>query len=83
MAKSALLSAERWPALLRPPEAASYLGVSETVVKQLRGSELIMSVRIPGTSAIRYRRSDLDRFIENLPEGIGQLGRGGGEKKGA
>lgn len=63
---------DRWPALLTLAEAANYLGVGETTIKQLRASEQISSVRIR-EKIIRYRRVDLDKFIEGLPEGIGEF----------
>ena len=63
---------DRWPALLTLAEAARYLGVGETTVKQLRASEEISSVRIR-EKIIRYRRVDLDKFIEGLPEGVGEF----------
>ncbi len=63
---------DRWPALLTRADAASYLGVGETVIKQLRAAEEITSVRVR-QKIIRYRRVDLDRFISELPEGIGKF----------
>ncbi len=63
---------ERWPALLTLSEAANYLNVGETTIKRLRATEEISSVRIRG-SIIRYRRVDLDKFIEELPEAVGEF----------
>lgn len=63
---------ERWPALLTLSEAANYLGVGEDLVKRLRAREAIKSVRI-GERGIRFRRDDLDKFIAELPEGMGEF----------
>ena len=62
---------ERWPALLKREEAADYLGIGVTALNGLRASEQIKSVRIAGS--IRYRKTDLDNFIENLEEGSGKF----------
>lgn len=62
---------ERWPGLLSREEAADYLGVSiETLSRMKAGGEL-RSVTLRGGSIIRYRRVDLDAFIDNLPFGDG------------
>lgn len=63
---------DRWPALLTLAEAARYLGVGETTIKQLRAAEQISSVRVR-EKIIRYRRVDLDKFVEGLPEGVGDF----------
>lgn len=66
---------DRWPALLTLSDAANYLGVGETVIKQLRASEQISSVKIR-EKLIRFRRVDLDKFIEQLPAGGGEFPAG-------
>jgi excisionase family DNA binding protein len=63
---------DRWPALLKREEAAEYLGVGVTTLNGLRASEQIKSVRVLD-GVIRYRRSDLDEFIERLEEDKGQF----------
>lgn len=65
-------TSERWPALLTRAEAARYLGVGESTIRSLRAAEEISSVRIR-EKIIRYRRSDLDKFIEGLPESVGEF----------
>jgi excisionase family DNA binding protein len=60
---------DRWPALLKPAEACEYLSIGETTLNGLRAAEEIKSVRIGG--AVRYRRTDLDDFIERLAESKG------------
>ena len=64
------MSGERWPALLSLQDAAEYLGVSTQTVGRLKAAGAIRSVVVKGT-LIRYRRSDLDLYIERLPEGQG------------
>lgn len=61
----------RWPALLKREEAAAYLGIGVTALNGLRASEQIKSVRIAGS--IRYRKSDLDSYVEELPEAKGEF----------
>jgi excisionase family DNA binding protein len=62
---------ERWPALLKRDEAAAYLGVGVTTFNGLVAVEEIKPVRIAG--AIRYRRTDLDGYVERLEEGRGEF----------
>ena len=66
---------ERWPALLTQSQAADYLSVCEKTLQRLKAAEEIKSVMIRGGSIIRFRRTDLDRFIEELPEGNGKFDR--------
>lgn len=62
--------AERWPGLLTKREAAEYLGVSESTIGRMKALGEIKSVRL--RSLVLYRRSDLDAYIEALPEGDGE-----------
>lgn len=62
---------ERWPALLTAEDAAEYLGISVTSLKRLKAAERIRSVTIRDGSMLRYRRTDLDAFIDDLPVGNG------------
>ena len=64
------ITRERWPALLDRRQACEYLQLGESTFKSLRATGRLKSVRITN-SLIRYRRSDLDRFIESLEEGEG------------
>lgn len=63
------MGAERWPALLSRAEAAEYLGVSETTISREKAGGRLHSVTIRGL--IKYRRSELDSYIESLPYGDG------------
>lgn len=65
--------ADRWPALLTTGEACEYLGIGESTLRQLRAARVVRSVLVKGGSVVRFRRSDLDRFIEELPEGEGKM----------
>jgi excisionase family DNA binding protein len=63
---------ERWPALLTREEAAEYLGIGITALNSLRASGELKSVRIR-EATIRYRKSDLDKLVESLPEESGKF----------
>jgi excisionase family DNA binding protein len=55
------------PALLRPPEAAAYLGMGETRLRELTNEGKIHWIDISGgdkRKAMRFHRADLDAFIE-------------------
>lgn len=62
---------DRWPALLKRDEAATYLGIGITKFNGLVASEQVKSVRIGGM--IRYRKTDLDSYVESLEEGRGEF----------
>lgn len=64
------ISRERWPSLMDIRLACDYLQVKETTFRSLIAERHFAPVRIR-RSLIRYRRSDLDRFIESLEEGGG------------
>ena len=63
---------ERWPALLTRKEAAEYLSISPTSFSLLiakgviRGVKHYQAVRDP-----KYKRTDLDEYIESLEYGDG------------
>lgn len=63
---------EPWPALLTRSQAARYLNVGESTIKSLRAAGEISSVLVR-EKIVRYRRSDLDKFIDELPEGSGDF----------
>lgn len=65
----------RWPALLTKEEACRYLHIGESTLRALRSQRLIRSVRVTNSSLIRYRRSDLDNFVNNLEESEGESPR--------
>jgi excisionase family DNA binding protein len=53
--------------LLSAPEVAGCLGIGvRTVWRLVATGELPAPVRLPGTRATRWRRADLDRFVEGL-----------------
>lgn len=62
---------ERWPALLSVADAAEYLSISTRSLKRLQAAERIRPVTIRDGSFLRFRRTDLDRFIDDLPFGSG------------
>lgn len=51
------------PALMRVPEAASYLAISIRTVNTMIAAKTLPCVRM-GKKCVRFRRTDLDRFIE-------------------
>lgn len=69
------MSHARWPALLTGPLAQEFLGINQHALRQLVAEEYIHRVQIPtmsGARATRFRRVDLERFVEELPVGINQ-----------
>ncbi len=58
---------DRWPALLSRELAAEYLGVSLTTFKRMIADGVISTVLIRDMP--RYKRSDLDAYIDDLPNG--------------
>lgn len=62
---------DRWPALMSVKQAAEYLSTSEATVRRLKANGEIKSVRLRGD--VKYRRYDLDKFIDKLPEGSGEF----------
>jgi excisionase family DNA binding protein len=65
--------AERWPALLTKDECCEYLGVGRTKLAELRAMGLVRSVRVGDMgNLLRFRRADLDRFVEELEEARGE-----------
>lgn len=48
-------------------DAAEYLSVSEATLKRLVASDVIKPVILKGM--VRFRRYDLDAFIDHLPNG--------------
>lgn len=57
----------RWSALMDKPDAAEYLSISVSTLDRLVAADAIKPVVLK--SMIRFRRADLDDFIEHLPNG--------------
>lgn len=55
-----------WPALMDREQAMAYLSCSETALKRFVSADQIKPV-LSG-SLLRYRKRDLDLFIDQLPE---------------
>ena len=56
-----------WPALMSSAKAAEYLSIGLTQLGRLVSSDQIKPVQIPGNDRdLKYKRSDLDKFIERL-----------------
>jgi excisionase family DNA binding protein len=53
-----------WPALLKNDEAAQYLSVSVDTVEKLTRARELRKITLPGTTAARYSRVELDAAIE-------------------
>lgn len=53
-----------WPAMLKNDEAARYLGVSVDTVEKLTRARELRKITLPGTTAARYSRVELDAAIE-------------------
>lgn len=66
-------SSHRWPALLTRKEAAEYLGIGKTSFSNLLARGVIRGVKHwSGARDPKYKRSDLDDYIESLEYGSGQ-----------
>ncbi len=57
---------ERWPALMKAKDAAEYLGVSTEELRCMRDRGQVTPVRTRSGALPKYRRSDLDEWIESL-----------------
>lgn len=64
---------ERWPELMTRAQAAEYLAMSETSFDSPRQLAKLRSVKIPNTSMIRFRRWEIDKWIDTLPYGEGKF----------
>ena len=62
---------ERWPALLSRKEAAEYLGVGERSLSTLKAMGLIKSVKMFANAQPKFKRVDLDEYIDSLEYGDG------------
>lgn len=58
------MSTPTWPALLNNDEAAQYLGISTDTVRKLTVARELRKITLPGTTAARYSRVELDAAIE-------------------
>ncbi|GAB5404573.1 MAG: hypothetical protein Aurels2KO_28040 [Aureliella sp.] len=61
---------ERWPGLLTKEAAAEYLSCSVDYIKRLKASGRLKTVKL-GERQYRFRRWDLDLFIDALHYGTG------------
>ena len=60
-------TAPDWPALLSDREAAAYAGIGKsTLWKLVSSDDFPAPVKLPGTTVTRFRRADLDTWIEGL-----------------
>lgn len=66
------VTAPHWPELMRREMAAAYLDMGPSTFDRLTAAGKIKGKRLTGR-LIRYRKADLDRFIEKLPYGRGDL----------
>ena len=57
-----------WPALLNKRQAAAYTSLSERTLERLAASGELQGRRI-GSRTIRYRKQDIDVWIEGLESG--------------
>lgn len=57
------INATGWPALLKNDEAAQYLGISVDTLRKLTNDREVRKVTVPGTTASRYSRIELDAAI--------------------
>mgnify|MGYP002336469735 CR=1 FL=1 len=60
---------DRWPALLNRELAAEYLAVSLRTFDTLAADGRVRPVAVRGNHLIRFRKSELDDFIDHLPRG--------------
>jgi excisionase family DNA binding protein len=54
---------------LRTPEAARYLGVHVETVRNWARKGVIPAAKLGNRGGFRFRRDDLDRFLENRRQG--------------
>ena len=58
---------KEWPAVLTPAQAREYLGgVSERTFYRWVSGGLVRRFKAPGGRVVRYRRTDLDRFLDQF-----------------
>jgi excisionase family DNA binding protein len=60
---------DRWPALLNKQLAAEYLCFSIRTIERLVADGKLKTCLVRGSKDIRFRRSELDDFVEGLPSG--------------
>lgn len=61
-----MIRLEAWPALMTRELAAAYIDGSVRDIDDLRARKEITPVG--DTKRVKFRKTDLDRWIENLPE---------------
>lgn len=62
------MSEGRWPAAMTKELACEYLSISERTLDRMMADGDIRPVKIRG-NMIRFRRIELDQFLEDLPHG--------------
>ena len=67
-----VIVSERWGALLSRKEACIYLSIRESKFNELVASGHFQGVMVASDRLIRYKKSDLDDFIQRLPTGRGK-----------
>lgn len=60
---------ERWGGLLTADEVCEYLSCSQTKFKQLRACGVLKPVAGLGERLPRYRRWEIDKWIDEMPYG--------------
>lgn len=58
---------DRWPALLSKETAAEYLDISIPTLEREMADGKLRPVMVRGKKLIRFRRTELDEYIEDLP----------------
>lgn len=58
------MTSTHWPALLKNEEAAEYLSVSTDTIHKLTVARELRKITLPGTTASRYSRAELDAAID-------------------
>jgi excisionase family DNA binding protein len=70
------MGTESGPAILTMREAAAFLRIGQATAYRLTAQGILPSIRIPGTTVTRVRRSVLDALLQQWEQG-GRRRRGG------
>jgi excisionase family DNA binding protein len=60
------------PDWIRTPEAARYLGVHVETMRRWAREGAILAAKLGNRGGFRFRREDLDRFLESRRRGSGE-----------